>query len=243
MKRNEELKGYERAWKANPNNEKKSERGFGENINNLDSLYEYQKWNKNKNYSDYSEYIQKLINNNNDEKDFMSIINWIALWKTDRIIEFSNETKIEEKLNMLKGKTKKDFEKNEYKDAKEAMKLLLEDGRGIRLAMASTIMHFYNPEVFPIIDKRAYRAINNIFKNNELDFEIQEVNTNDLQEIKNDTEDRIEKYFEYVEQCKKLVKALNSAVPKQKIDMGRIDQFLYELDLLTGENIKDVPIK
>lgn len=31
--------------------------------------------------------------------------------------------------------------------------------KGIKLAIASTILHFYNPDTFPIIDQRAYREL------------------------------------------------------------------------------------
>jgi thermostable 8-oxoguanine DNA glycosylase len=77
----------------------------------------------------------------------------VSLWKSDRVLSVSPETL--QKLNELSTK-----EGVTLKDAlaKEVIeKLVL--SQGIGFPMASAILKFINPSVFPIIDVRAYRAL------------------------------------------------------------------------------------
>ena len=51
----------------------------------------------------------------------------------------------------------------------------------------------------------------------------------------------MDKYYEYIKDCKELMQKLKEA--GQSISMKDIDKFLYQIDNLTGFSIKDVPIK
>jgi hypothetical protein len=76
-----------------------------------------------------------------------------ALWKLDRVLEVPTETL--EKLRALAT------DSNLRMDSKETQ-LLIEEligCRGVGLPMASTILKFLRPDVFPIIDVRACRAL------------------------------------------------------------------------------------
>ena len=242
---------YSEVWKAGTNEKQKNQRGFEENINNLKKLYSYQRYHeKSCGETGYDEKIIETIKNKDDsckelKSDFMNMINWIALWKTDRIIEFDNVDDIKTRLENLKNL--KESDSFEIEESKETFRSLLEESRGIQLAMASTIMHFYNPNVFPIIDKRAYRAISIIKKQYTPDGKLdmsnitEKPNTIKLESIKATTDDRVDKYYEYIKDCKELMQKLKEA--GQSISMKDIDKFLYQIDNLTGFNIKDVPIK
>ncbi len=77
----------------------------------------------------------------------------ISLWKSDRVLSVSDETL--EKLQKLSQ-----TESITLRDAlvKETIELLVLS-QGIGFPMASAILKFINPNVFPIIDVRAYRAL------------------------------------------------------------------------------------
>lgn len=75
----------------------------------------------------------------------------IVLWKLNRYPQLDSSLLDELKaLGPLKAK--------HYKEAKNVLgKLLLSPG--VRLPMASTILRFVNPDVFQIIDDRAFRML------------------------------------------------------------------------------------
>jgi len=77
----------------------------------------------------------------------------IALWKIDRIIDISEDL-IEKLDSLAKDKSINIFDKNIEKIIVE-----LTSSNGIGFPMASAILKFIRPDVFPIIDVRAYRAI------------------------------------------------------------------------------------
>ena len=234
-------RSYGEVWEAEYNDElKKEKNGFGKNIVNLKQLYSYQRYHGQPGIG-YDEKIIKSIANKESceeiDSEFMNIINWIALWKTNRIIEFDKDEidDIQEGLDKLK-------ELESYNDESKELLLKLLGNKGIRLPMASTIMHFYNPGVFPIFDRRAYRAVNIIcgpIENEEkldlskIDKKVEEYEKPET--IKGNAEDRANAYFEYIEKCKILINLLNEA--GQDIDMKDIDKFLYEIDKLSGSKL------
>ena len=246
-------RNYSEVWKAKLSDN--DTKGFDRNIKNLKNLYTYQRYHKNSDGKDgYDEKIIELIKGNSTpceelKSNFLNKINWIALWKTNRIIEFNvgKENEIEKSLESLKTLKEDDDTEVIKRKSKEVFKSLLNESRGIQLAMASTIMHFYNPDVFPIIDKRAYRALTIILdnsSNNEIDISniTTEVETfKKLIPIKANTKDRVEKYYDYIKGCKELIKRLNNS--KQEISMRNIDKFLYQIDALSGCDIKKIPIR
>ena len=75
------------------------------------------------------------------------IINEVVLWKVNRYVNLDDTT-----LELLNKVGEKDFD-----DTKLLEKLLNTDG--IRLPMASTILRFKNPDIYQIIDQRAYRFL------------------------------------------------------------------------------------
>ena len=89
------------------------------------------------------------------DRDFdQNILNEIVLWKVNRYAEVPKTTL--EMLNKIK-KTDKVVKPEVLRDILRV--LLHKDQKGIRLAMASTILRFKNPSVYQIIDQRVYRFI------------------------------------------------------------------------------------
>ena len=78
-------------------------------------------------------------------------INEIVLWKTDRYARL--DPAVIHSLNELVL-----LRNGEHRRGQHTLEALLET-RGVDLAMASTFLRFRNPQVFPIIDRRAYRAV------------------------------------------------------------------------------------
>jgi thermostable 8-oxoguanine DNA glycosylase len=77
----------------------------------------------------------------------------VSLWKSDRVLSVSDETLEKlEKLSQSKSIKLRD------KIVKETIELLVKS-QGIGFPMASAILKFINPSIFPIIDVRAYRAL------------------------------------------------------------------------------------
>lgn len=152
---------------------------------------------------------------NEDKKEQRNIINDIVLWKLNRIVKVSDET-----LDLLVslGDIKNPLDAITDKRVEELLVLLL-DSKGIQLAIASTILHFYYPTIFPIIDQRAYR----------------ELTGEDLPQYtdKNKGRRNIKKYLDYIERC---YKYRNANFPDA--DFSDIDKLLYQLDKEKGNKVK-----
>ena len=134
--------------------------------------------------------------NNNSELD-LNDIRRIALWKLDRIINIPKE--IIEDLRKLA--CEKSIDIRDIKTLNIIKKLV--SCEGIGFPMASTILKFIRPDIFPIIDIRAYRAI----------FGVKLYSS----------QYSIEKYINYVEEVYKIRDLLN-------LDLQLIDQQLYCFD-------------
>lgn len=80
----------------------------------------------------------------------------VSLWKLDRILSVTKETL--DKLNELSKIKELDLKDDIVKDVLEMLVL----SQGIGFPMASAILKFINPNIFPIIDVRAYRALTGI---------------------------------------------------------------------------------
>ena len=77
----------------------------------------------------------------------------VSLWKSDRVLSVSEETLEKlQKLSQTKSVNLRDVL------VKETIELLVLS-QGIGFPMASAILKFINPSLFPIIDVRAYRAL------------------------------------------------------------------------------------
>ena len=97
----------------------------------------------------------KKIMKNNSAID-MDDIRRIVLWKYDRTVDFGDkEDAIIEKLNKLKTKCPLNIDDDCVKDVLAD----LVESKGIGYPVASAILKMIRPDVFPIIDRRAYRAL------------------------------------------------------------------------------------
>ena len=79
-------------------------------------------------------------------------MNEIILWKVNRYAKFNEET-----INLLNKISRNDENLNQNLTGDILLNLLKQ--KGVRLAMASTILRFKNPKVYQIIDQRVYRFI------------------------------------------------------------------------------------
>jgi thermostable 8-oxoguanine DNA glycosylase len=77
----------------------------------------------------------------------------VSLWKSDRVLSVSEQTL--KKLNELSAKKNVALKDGLVKEVIESLVI----SQGIGFPMASAILKFINPLVFPIIDVRAYRAL------------------------------------------------------------------------------------
>lgn len=121
----------------------------------------------------------------------------VALWKLNRVLEVPEE--LLKDLNDLRETKDLDF-----KD--ENVKKVISDlisCKGVGLPMASTILKFLRPDIFPIIDVRAYRVLfgKKIYS----------------------SQYSIELYYGYIEKIY-LIR------DKLKIELSKVDEQLYEFD-------------
>lgn len=173
------------------------------------------------NYSPGDEQKEKieLLDENSSIEVVKPLINEIVLWKLNRMVEVDDELI----KSLLKIRRITDIEfflnSNDLRDElKDTMKKLM-DSKGIRIAMASTILHFFNPKIFPIIDKRAYFAINNCL----------------MPERINNKNNGPDEYLLYIEKCYKwfLLKSKN----EKDLKFENIDKVLYQHDKDSGRKL------
>lgn len=80
-----------------------------------------------------------------------AVLNEIVLWKVDCFASFDD--RIIRGINAVRS-----LKLGEHRQTEELLEMLL-GMRGVDLPMASTILRFRNPDVFQIIDRRAYRVL------------------------------------------------------------------------------------
>lgn len=121
----------------------------------------------------------------------------MALWKLDRIIDVSNET-----LECLHKISNDESISIQSELVFETIKRLI-NSNGIGFPMASAILKFLRPDIFPIIDVRAYRAVygKKIYS----------------------SQYSIEKYIDYV-------KKIYEISEKLQIELKEVDEQLYCYD-------------
>lgn len=107
-------------------------------------------------YEDDTDIKSRISNMNKDNTtDNIAAINEIVLWKLNRSINISEQT-----ISMLNSIGHLNKPSDVLND--RTVYKLIEDllsSKGIKLAVASTILHFYYPNIFPIIDQRSYREL------------------------------------------------------------------------------------
>jgi len=152
-------------------------------------------------YLEEYDYKEKLTSElDNIKKDFdQEIIDKILLWKSPLpYVELDDECL--KKINNLK-------EIENIDDHKHKIKKLLEDLlkiNGVGIARATTILRFINPNVFQIMDKRAYRAVFG-------------------EKLKDSPDNIVDKYFQYLKELKYLCE-------EKSLKYSKSDRILYEFD-------------
>lgn len=86
----------------------------------------------------------------------------------------------------------------------------------MKLPMASTVLHFYFPHVYPIIDQRAYRELYGV----------------EYPQYINKLDAMVDIYVKYIEDTNKYQKENCPEIPFEKID-----KILYQLDKEKGYKV------
>jgi len=128
-----------------------------------------------------------------------AIIDQIVLWKVNRYVNLDNET-----LTLL-NKIDRIDTTMDIQFTRQLLGQLLKT-KGIRLSMASTILRFKNPNIYQIIDQRAYRMI----YENEL-------------KIPHNADQQIDLYINYLSM-------LRETCNKIGIEFSQSDRILYWAD-------------
>ena len=198
----------------------------------------------------YSNIIQDFITNKKNSKfnkdidfELMEVINWIALWKINRIIELKNppSTNLASISNQLSEFKK--MKKADYTTINNLLDELLsstKEGKGVDLPMASTILNFFNSNLCPILDVRADRAIFSKCDDlREQGFSILDPNndpriTSGINALPSKKNKKWKKqyYLVYLKRCENFIKDNKSNV----IKMDTIDKFLYQFDKYPNPN-------
>ncbi len=145
----------------------------------------------------------------------INTIREITLWKLDRYVFISDD--VIEKLNTLKSLMQLDEEKTTV-----VLDALLKS-KGVRLPMASTYLRFINPQVYQIIDARAYRAAFDYTKQETLS------NKNEKQLI-----------ITYIKYLQKLRDIAQTGYYGLDVRFEDLDRFLYDIDKDSGFEVKDI---
>jgi len=116
---------------------------YDSTIHSLDDDFDFNK--------EETKEIHSLINRKNDIN--INDIRRITLWKYNRVLGIDESTI--KKLQNIATKENLDIDSPLVK---ELIKGLVSSG-GVGYPLASTILKFIRPDIFPIIDVRAYRAI------------------------------------------------------------------------------------
>ena len=160
------------------------------NENDLDiSSFKYQE--------DLTKKLDKINSDFNQE-----ILNEIILWKVNRYAQFNQET-----IDLINKINPKDEIINSSLTGEILMNLLGKEQKGVRLAMASTILRFRNPKIYQIIDQRVYRFI----YGKELKYSESNLNL------------QIETYLSYLDKLKEVCLNYN-------IKFEDADRILYKMD-------------
>lgn len=177
-------------------------------IKNLDDI-SY----SNKDYN-YQPLLTSKLDEANTKTFTQELINEIVLWKVNRYAHISAETFELLNSNILQ----KDHLDSEF--TRRVLKSLLQTP-GVRLPMASTILRFRNPNVYQIIDQRAYRILYGM--------ELKQTDPRNDKVI----EQQIVLYLNYLEK-------LRITSQEHNWPFTEMDRILYMLDLKYNKNI---PIK
>ena len=155
----------------------------------------------------YQPELTKKLDEMNSDFD-QEIINEIVLWKVNRYTSVSSES-----LRLINEIEKTDAILDKDLTKKILKSLLL--NKGIRIAMASSILRFKNSKIYQIIDQRVYRFITG----QELKYSI------------NDIDGQIKLYLHYLE-------ILRESCDIYKIDYELSDRILFQMDKKFNKSLK-----
>ena len=153
-----------------------------------------------------------------DYRENRDIINEIVLWKMNRRPQVTEEL-IDAIFSLKEIKTPLQVLTDE-KTGRVVEKLL--QTKGMQLPMASTVLHFYYPEIFPIIDQRAYRELY------AMDYPKTMTKIPMLTEL----------YLKYIKDCWEYQQ---EKCPE--IAFSQIDKVLYQLDKEKGNKVIYNPLE
>lgn len=139
------------------------------------------------------------------------IINEIILWKVNRYAELNDQA-----LTLLNSIRPESVELD-VSLTQELLQNML-NTRGIRLPIASTILRFKNPNIYQIIDQRAYRFL----YGEELNLQAP---------TKTNIDSQIKLYIQYLNDLK-------GVALKTKWDFSQLDRILYAKDIEHNPELK-----
>ena len=160
---------------------------------------------------DYQPVLTNRLDKHSDEFD-QSVINQIILWKVNRYADLPNE--LIEKLNSIDPT-------DDILDVHITREIIhdLLQVKGVRLAMASTILRFRNPKVYQIIDQRVFRVL----------YKKQFKVSTSLSKAKVD--EQVNLYIQYLSDLRKACIQLN-------INFEDADRVLYNADKRLNRGVK-----
>ena len=149
--------------------------------------------------------------------DIESLINKIVLWKLNRQVIINVD--LLDEIMHFEEKDINSFpsQRNDpWWQKVESIINSLVKCDGVRIAMASTILHFFHPSTFQIIDQRSYRVI---FR----------------QEMPYSSKDWGKIYVDYMLKC---IEYYNNIKHKVNFNFMYFDRYTYQLDIEIGNGIK-----
>lgn len=165
-------------------------------------------------YDDETDIMDRISNTNGGHyRENKDIINEIVLWKMARRPQVDEA--VIDAIYALKD-IESPLEASRCEMTVKVVQLLL-FSRGIQLPVASTILHFYYPDVYPIIDQRAYR----------------ELYTKEYPKNITKAETLVKIYTRYIVDCYRYQQEMCPEIPYSKID-----KVLYQLDKEKGYKVK-----
>jgi len=152
----------------------------------------------------YQPHLTKKLDSHSGEFSEQTLLE-IALWKTNRYPTISQD--LLDDINNLR----KNYDEDK---ARKLLRKLLQL-KGFDLPMASTVLRFAVPDKLQIIDQRVYRFITE----------------EDCLKIPYNIEQKIELYFDYIDQLK-------STCQQKNIPFFNADRVLYQLDKIHNKDIR-----
>ena len=179
--------------------------------------------------------IRKKLDKLKDDGELnQEVINEIVLWKIGR---YADVTKCSETLKKVEGLRGKKEYANE--DIKQLIRTIFAISGLGRIAMASTLLRFVNPNLFQIIDQRMMRIIygNKDNANNDIYEFCKHLQKDGNLAGNNDKESSVNFYVEkYLPKLHEIYKANND------LQFHEIDRVLWQLDKdKNGKKMSEMP--